>query len=70
MKNEKCCSQSSTYLFRQNLTVSSNLHYYIQKQVQLPSILSMKKCIVFLQFLIKGSTVIFFIYSHQHYLHH
>jgi hypothetical protein len=32
----------------QNLTVSSNLHYYVQKQVQLLSLLSMKKYIVFL----------------------
>jgi hypothetical protein len=29
------------------LTVSSNLHCYIQKQVQLLSHLSMKKCILF-----------------------
>jgi hypothetical protein len=37
-----------TCLFRQNLTVSSNLHYYVQKQVQLLSLLSMNKCIVVL----------------------
>jgi hypothetical protein len=40
-------------------TVSSNLHCYVQKQVQLLSLLSMNKCIVFLCFLNKGSTVIF-----------
>jgi hypothetical protein len=34
-------------LFRQNLTVSSNLHYYVQKQVQLLCLLSMNKCSVF-----------------------
>jgi hypothetical protein len=34
-----------------NLTVSSNLHYYVQKQAQLLSLLSMNKYIVFLQFL-------------------
>jgi hypothetical protein len=37
-------------------TVPSNLHYYVQKQVQLLSLLSMNKYIVFLQFLNKGST--------------
>jgi hypothetical protein len=40
-------------------TVSSNLHYYVQKQVQLLSLLSMNKCTVFLLYLHKGSTVIF-----------
>jgi hypothetical protein len=40
-------------------TLSSNLNYYVQKQVQLLSLLSMNKYIVFLQFLNKGSTVIF-----------
>jgi hypothetical protein len=40
-------------------TVSSDLHYYVQTQVQLLSLLSMNKCVVFLQFLNKGSTVIF-----------
>jgi hypothetical protein len=29
-------------------TVSSNLHYYVQKQVQLLSVLSVNKYIVFL----------------------
>jgi hypothetical protein len=28
-------------------TASSNLHYYVQKQVQLLSLLPMNKCIVF-----------------------
>ena len=37
----KKCSRG---LFRQNLTVSSSLHYYIQKQVQLQSLISMNKC--------------------------
>jgi hypothetical protein len=32
----------------QNFTVSSNVHYYIKKQVQLLSLLSMNKCTVFL----------------------
>jgi hypothetical protein len=41
-------------------TVSSDLHYYVQKQVQLLSFLSMNKCMVFLQFLNKVSTVIFY----------
>jgi hypothetical protein len=41
------------------LTVSSNLHHYVQKQVQLLSLLSINKCIVFL-FLNKCSAVIFF----------
>jgi hypothetical protein len=59
----------STRLFRQNLTVSSNLHYYVKKQVQLLSLLSMNKYIVFIQFLIKDS-VVKFLYSLQHYLHH
>jgi hypothetical protein len=41
-------------------TVSSNLHYYVQKQVQLLSLLSwINIIIVFLQFLNKVSTVIF-----------
>jgi hypothetical protein len=31
-----------------NLTVSSNLYYGVQKQIQLLSFLSMNKCIVFL----------------------
>jgi hypothetical protein len=54
-------SESGGYYFLlQNLTVYSNLHYYIKKQVQLLSLLSMNKCIVFLQFLNKGFTVIFF----------
>jgi hypothetical protein len=59
---KKCCSQLSTYLkdmaFRKadvslvcsNKTldaVPSNLHYYVQKQVQLLSFLSMNKCTVF-----------------------
>jgi hypothetical protein len=44
---------------KRNLTVFSNLHYYGQKQVQLLSLLSMNKLIVFLLFLNKGSTVIF-----------
>jgi hypothetical protein len=29
-------------------TVSSDLHYYVQKQVQLLGLLSMNKCIIFL----------------------
>jgi hypothetical protein len=40
-------------------TVSLKLHYYVQNQVQLLSLLSMNKCIVFLWFLNKGSTLIF-----------
>jgi hypothetical protein len=40
-------------------TVSSDLHYYVQIQAQLLSLLSMNKHIVFLLFLNKGSTVIF-----------
>jgi hypothetical protein len=40
-------------------TVSSNLHYYFQKQVQLLNLLSMKKYIVLLQFLNEVSTVTF-----------
>jgi hypothetical protein len=51
-------------------TVSTNLHYYVQKQVQLLSLLSMNKCMVFLQFLDEVSTVIFYYLFHQHYLHH
>jgi hypothetical protein len=47
-------------LFRQNLTVSSNLPCYVLKQVHLPSLLSMLKCTVFLQFLTEGYTVIYF----------
>jgi hypothetical protein len=43
-------------------TVSSNLNYYVQKQVQLLSLLSMDKCIVFSQFLNKRSTVIYIFY--------
>jgi hypothetical protein len=54
----------------QLVTVSSHPNYYIQKQVQLLSPLSMNKCIVFLQFLNKGSTVIFVIYFHRHYIYH
>jgi hypothetical protein len=34
-------------------TVSSHLHYYVQKQVQLLSLLSMNKCIIFYRFQIK-----------------
>jgi hypothetical protein len=70
-KIEKCCSQLRTY-FKRHLTfrkaddsivtVSANLRYYVQKQVQLLGLLSMNKCIVFLQFLNKGSRVIFLIY--------
>jgi hypothetical protein len=63
MKNEKCCTQLSTYFERhiafrnadeslvcseKKMTVSSNLRYYVQKQVQLLSLLSMNKCIDFL----------------------
>jgi hypothetical protein len=33
---------------KNNLTVSLSLHYYIKKQVQLLSLLSMNKCIVLL----------------------
>jgi hypothetical protein len=40
-------------------TVSSNLHYYVRKQVQLLSPLSMNKCIVLLLLLNKDSTIIF-----------
>jgi hypothetical protein len=74
MKNVKCCSQLSTY-FKRHLgrqmshlsvqtkleTVSSNLHYYVHKQVQLLSLLSMNKCTVLLceYFLNKASTVTF-----------
>jgi hypothetical protein len=42
-----------------NLTVSSNLRYYVQKQVQLLRLLSMKTFIAFLQFLYKVFAVIF-----------
>jgi hypothetical protein len=52
-----------------NLTVSSNLHYYAQKIAQFLSLLLMNTCIVFLQFLNKGPTVIFF-YFHRYYLYH
>jgi uncharacterized membrane protein len=38
---------------------NSVLHYYAQKQVQLLSLLSMNKCIIFLYFVNNGSTVIF-----------
>jgi hypothetical protein len=41
-------------------TVSSDLHYYVQKQVQLLSLLSVNKNVLFLYFMNKGSTVIFF----------
>jgi hypothetical protein len=34
--------------FQKNVTASSNLHYYIQKQAQLLNVLTMNKCIVFL----------------------
>jgi hypothetical protein len=50
---------SSRDPFRQNLTVSSNLCYYVQKQIPLLNLLLMNKSIVFLSFLNKGSTVIF-----------
>jgi hypothetical protein len=43
-----------------HLTVSSDLHHYVQKQAQLLSLLSVSKCIVLLQFLNKGSAVTFF----------
>jgi hypothetical protein len=51
-------------------TVSSNLHYYVKKQVQLlPSHLSMNKCIVFLQFLNEVSTVMYlFIFINTIYI--
>jgi hypothetical protein len=57
-----------TCLFRHNLTVSSNLHYYVQKQVQLLSLLSMNKCIVFLQYLNKGfySDILFIFISNSY----
>jgi hypothetical protein len=51
-------------------TVSSDLHHHVQKQVQLLSLLSMNKCIVFFIVFIRGCTVIFFIYFHLHYLYH
>jgi hypothetical protein len=35
------------------------LHHYVQKQVQLLSLLWINKCIIYLQFLNKGCTVIF-----------
>jgi hypothetical protein len=54
---------------RQNLTVSSNLNYYIKKQAQFFNLLLIYKCIAFLLFLSKGSTVIPFIYFYQHYLY-
>jgi hypothetical protein len=34
--------------FRENMEVSSNLHYYVQKQVQLLSLLARNKCIALL----------------------
>jgi hypothetical protein len=50
-------------------TVSSNLHYYVQKQVQLMSLLPKNNYIVFLQFLIKGSALIFlFIFISTDYI--
>jgi hypothetical protein len=69
MENEKCRSQLSV-CFRRHFgshlsvqtkpeTVSSNLHHYVQKQVQLLSLMTMNKCVVFLQFLNKGSAAIF-----------
>jgi hypothetical protein len=51
-------------------TVSSDLHCYVHKQIQFLSLLSVNKCIVFLQILNKASKLIFFIYFHQHYLYH
>jgi hypothetical protein len=46
------------------LTLSSNLYYYAQKQVQLLSLLSVIKCTVFLQFLNKDSTaIVFYLFS-------
>jgi hypothetical protein len=68
-KNEKCCSQLSTWDLRRQMsqlsfqtkldTVSSNLQYYAQKQEQLLSLPSMNKCIIFLQISNKGSKLIF-----------
>jgi hypothetical protein len=37
-------------VFRQNLTLSSNQHYYVQKQVQLLTRLPINKYILFLLF--------------------
>jgi hypothetical protein len=43
-------------------TVSSNSHYYVKIEVQLLGFLSMNKGIRFLQFLNKGSILLFLIY--------
>jgi hypothetical protein len=52
-------------------TVSWNLHYYVQRQVQLLSLLSMNKYIVFIVFNWKAlQWYIFIIYIHQCYLYH
>jgi hypothetical protein len=39
-----------TCLCKQNSTISSNVHYYVQKQVQLLSLLPINICFVFLLF--------------------
>jgi hypothetical protein len=46
-----------------NLTICWHLHYYVQKQEQLLSHLSLNKCTVSLQFLNKSSAMIFFLFS-------
>jgi hypothetical protein len=52
-----------------HLSVQTKLDSFF-KQVQLLSLLLMNKCIVFLWFLNKCSTVILFIYFHQHCIYH
>jgi hypothetical protein len=43
-------------------TVSSNLHYYVLKQVQLLSLLSMNKCILFIDFKYRLYSDFFFVF--------
>jgi hypothetical protein len=58
-----------TCLFEQNLTISSNLHYYyIKKQVQLLSLLSVNKYIIFSQFLNKDSVIFCYLLSSALYI--
>jgi hypothetical protein len=72
-KNEEFCSQLNAYferhmafrkanevscVFRQKLTVSSILHYYVQKQMQLLSLLSLNKYIIFY-----GLNIFYYLFS-------
>jgi hypothetical protein len=47
------------------LTVSSNLHYYVQKQAQILNLLSMNSLFIVFKYSLYSDV---FIYFHQHYL--